>query len=249
MNTRRPQYRKASQPHPQDLYSQLILQWRKRRWIAVILSILIFSALSSLCVQGHLKPLWITFSLLSLTLGYWTFSLSHLIAWILFLQPRIKNQHARCINEYPVYNARKKVQHTLIKLVLSTGFLAFSLALLYLQQPNNDGTVDALQWGDLVALVVFDIAVSLAAFILTSQFLTFLFGRALFLSSFKSYWLSGQPDYSNTDSLSPIKNGAAEDVPMHSASQAAWKNWDENPENPASVAFHIKSHHHRDDSY
>ena len=169
MNTRHPQYRQTSQPHPQDLYSQLVLQWQKRRWIGAILSILVFSALSSLCVQGHLKPLWITFSLLSVTLGYWAFSLSYLIAWILFLRPRIKNQHARCINEYPVYNAEKKGAVYFQQLCDCNWILTFFLILFLLQQTDNDPT-DLLQWGDFIALIVFSAFISLAAFLLTGFF-------------------------------------------------------------------------------
>ena len=207
-----------------------------------MLSILIFSVLSSLCVQGHLKPLWFTFSLLSLTLGYWSFSLGQLIAWILFLQPRIKNQPSHGLNKYPIYNAKKKARYIFSSFVIATGFFTFFLILFLLQQTNNDPT-DFLQWGDFIALIVFSAFISLAAFLLTGFFTEHFLKISLFNKTFKRNNVRRQNklfDHLDDDSY---RKKFPFDENFSRLTDEIWENWDNDPANPASPTYQAMHHH------
>lgn len=121
-------------------------------------------------------------------------------------------------------------------------------ALLYLQQPDDIGSIEPLYLHDIVILVIFGIAASVAIFILTNQFSISFSKTSLFPNFTRKNRLSKNNNPFETSELSPFaKNPVIEDLPIDSASKAAWEAWNQNPENPTTMAYQIK-HHHYDDS-
>ena len=174
MDTRSGSGGKTHYPYGQDIYFQPISQWRKRWVIAPIISLLTWMVLSYGSYYHFLQPHHgFIFILLSLTLGYWIFSLCYLLAWITFLRPRLKKPSSQTLSAHRILIARKKVRSVLIHFVLASGFFAFSTILFTLQQINDDPT-ETFLWSDCFPFIFFSLFIALAIFIITSVLLELL---------------------------------------------------------------------------
>lgn len=229
--------------NPQDLCSRLVSKTTRQFWIAGLISFLIFVLLLFLSHQHYLRLTWLTFALFSLTVGYWLFSFCQCATWLRFLSTHAKNQSVSLFKGLH-FSPRKKAQRSLLNIALSTGANAFMFALLYLQQPDNSGSVELLSLQDIFMLVIFGFAISIVTFILANQFTISFLKISLFPKFSRRKKFPKTNNHLDSSELSPFaKSPVIEDLPIDSASKAAWEAWNQNPENPTTMLYQIKHHH------
>lgn len=232
-------------PHPlrQDAFFQPINQWRKRWVIAPIISLLTWMVLSYGSYYHFLQPHHgVVFILLSLTLGYWIFSLCYLLVWIIFLRPRLKKPSSHALSAHRILIARKKVRGVLIHFVLASELFAYSCIIFIAQQIIDTDPTDKLQWGDCIALIIFSTVIALVIFIIT----IFLIELLLKINIFpKSNSRSSIYDHHLfAENQIPYEQRFGLDEHTSRSPQNIWAQWDNDPANPASATFRPL---HRDD--
>jgi hypothetical protein len=235
MDTRSGSSGKTHYPYGHDTYFQPISQRRKRWVIVPIISLLTWIALSYGSHHHVLQPHHdFVFVLLSLALGYWIFSLCYLLAWIIFLRPRLKKPSSHALSAHRILIARKKVRGALIHFVLVSGFFAYSCIVFTLQQMDTDPT-DKLQWGDCIALIVFSAFIALAIFLITSVLTELLLKINIFPKS-----NSRNPIYDHhlfAENQIPYEKQFGLDEHSSRSPQKIWAQWDNDPANPASPTY------------